>query len=453
MINVIFSGECPQCLLVNHDVVMQQNSIPFWECPECQLQILIEKENALIMRNRGKGYFENNLKSFDRNCILEETKKDSYPSGKLILDLAHLEKYIKNKVQPVAEFTYTKLIDSFVNYKYNNQPIDDYLRQSEYFKINFEDANIEKILIERDRKINQNPLYLHSRLYRFLNDLFKKYNTNDNSWLPEMGMSKIEYFLCTKHFPSYHSHLINANPILIKRNLKELIIDLIKIIYLNERIMLSPDTEDMKMILNEMKRTMTLAEFKKQLTEKMVSETNRPFICRDSPLDCTVFIVGINPATETSNFWDYWKNETGFNFDNWFNDYIDSRSKSKKIAAISPTRRNINLISENLLKNIKVLETNVFNVATKKEKDIMEEDKTSHVFDFLLDIIKPKLLLVHGKAAQKELSKKINYNENQLNYEIDGLPVMVLFIQHLSYQFSKEKAIKVSEKIQELLNN
>jgi hypothetical protein len=35
---------------------------------------------------------------------------------------------------------------------------------------------------------------------------------------------------------------------------------------------------------------------------------DRSFVCDGSPLDCTVFIVGCNPATDTrTEFWHYWR--------------------------------------------------------------------------------------------------------------------------------------------------
>lgn len=144
MTNTIFSGKCPQCQLLNDNVDMRQNNYPFWECPKCELQILVEDEKALILRNRGKGEFEYNLVKFNRECILAETDSHSYPNGKEIIDTVHLDKYLKNKVQQSEEFTITKLINSYVNYKFDNQPEDNYIKQSEHFKIDFDDSSIQK---------------------------------------------------------------------------------------------------------------------------------------------------------------------------------------------------------------------------------------------------------------------------------------------------------------------
>lgn len=253
MINLIFSGKCPQCQFKNNRIEMRQNEADFWECPDCQLQIIYEGENAAILPFRGRNNFKTNLKKFGMDCILEETNPDSHRNGILILDENHLKDYLKNNVESIEEFTLLKLIDTYVNYKYNNHSKNIYDKQSKYFKIDFEDISIEEDLIKRDKENNQNPLYAHSRLFRFLQIVLDKYYRIDNSWLPEMGMSPIEHYLCVKHFPYDELKLINSNPILVRQKLKELATDLIKIIYLNENILLSYDLEEMKKIKNEIK--------------------------------------------------------------------------------------------------------------------------------------------------------------------------------------------------------
>ncbi|OYU85465.1 MAG: hypothetical protein CFE24_01910 [Flavobacterium sp. BFFFF2] len=237
----------------NNEVEMRQNNIPFWECPNCELQIIIEKGNAVILRHRGEGDFKYNLLKFNLDCVLEETDSDGYSTGIEILDFEHLENYLETKVQHPKEFSFAKLIDNYVNYKFENQSKENYIIQSEHFKIDFEDNSIIEELIKRDRNRNQNQLYAHSRLYRFLQIILEKYYKIDNSWLPEMGMSKIEHYLCTKHFPSDERKKINSNPLFVKQSLKELIFDLIRIIYLDQKTLLSYDPIELQEIEKEMK--------------------------------------------------------------------------------------------------------------------------------------------------------------------------------------------------------
>ena len=253
MKSIIFSGQCPQCQMANNDVEMRQNNFPFWECPKCELQIIIEKGNAVILRHRGEGNFKYNLLKFNSDYVLGETDSDGYSNGIEILDFEHLENYLETKVQHPKEFSFAKLTDNYVNYKFENQSKENYIIQSEHFKIDFEDNSIEEELIKRDRNRNQNQMYAHSRLYRFLQIILEKYYNIDNSWLPEMGMSKIEHYLCTKHLPSDEREKINSNPLFVKQSLKELIFDLIRIIYLDEKILLSYDMAELLEINTEMK--------------------------------------------------------------------------------------------------------------------------------------------------------------------------------------------------------
>jgi Zn ribbon nucleic-acid-binding protein len=145
MKSIIFSGQCPQCQIADNNVEMRQNNIPFWECPKCELQIIIEKGNAVILRHRGEGNFEYNLLKFKLDCILEETDSHGYPNGIQILDFEHLENYLEKEVQKSKEFSLKKLIVIMLitNLKINQK------------KITLYNLNILKLILKTNRlKIN-----------------------------------------------------------------------------------------------------------------------------------------------------------------------------------------------------------------------------------------------------------------------------------------------------------
>jgi hypothetical protein len=251
MLSILFSGECPQCQLANQEIEMRQNKSDFWDCPECQLQIILEGDNAGLLTFRGKSDFKNSMKKFKLDLILEETNPDSYRNGTMIFDENHMKNFIQNNLDPVEEFTFLKLIDAYVNYKFNNFPKNEYDKQSKHFKIDFEDDTMVDKLRLRDKENNTNPMYAHWQLFDFLQIVLEKYYHNDNTNLPEIGMSKIEYYLSDKHF-SNDIKRINSNPVFIKQTLKDLIIDLIRIVFLNEIVILSGDLEELKKIKSEM---------------------------------------------------------------------------------------------------------------------------------------------------------------------------------------------------------
>lgn len=248
---VVFSGQCPECLLMGKSINMIKNMFPFWECPECHLQISIEEGNAIILRNRGTGDFKYDLSTFKNDFFLEKSDSNSHRNGKIIIDAEQLKKFIKTKVQPCEKFSHGKLIDSYVSYKYGNLSKEDYIVQSNHYNIDFDDTSIEDVLLGRDKQRNHSNLYAHFRLYRFLKIILDEFYKNCSFLFPVMGMSKIEHYLCIKHFPNDEKQKINSSPIFVKQAFRELAEDLIRIIYLDEKTLLSYDTEEIKKIENE----------------------------------------------------------------------------------------------------------------------------------------------------------------------------------------------------------
>lgn len=94
-------------------------------------------------------------------------------------------------------------------------------------------------------------------------------------------------------------------------------------------------------------------------------ECGRPLICEGSPLNCTIFIVGFNPATMMENdLWAYWSDGYGFRKSEWFKQYKEERLCKKKAsgrprATVSAKRRNIDWIIEGG-NGSHFLETNIY---------------------------------------------------------------------------------------------
>jgi len=57
--------------------------------------------------------------------------------------------------------------------------------------------------------------------------------------------------------------------------------------------------------------------------------TLRPFVCRGLPQTCDVFIVGINATTGT-DFWSFWNDTSGFDYENWEKAYLAERQKRER---------------------------------------------------------------------------------------------------------------------------
>lgn len=157
---------------------------------------------------------------------------------------------------------------------------------------------------------------------------------------------------------------------------------------------------------------MTLDAFERNLSALIGRPTEfRPFVCDGSPLDCAVFLVGLNPATSLdADFWEFWQTNRGFDKASWFRQYLAEREaqplkKGKKFRpAISPTRRNIEAFVE-CAGDVRVLETNIYSKASDDLKSLDLSSREISPFRFLVDAIRPKVIVVHGKPAVEAIAK------------------------------------------------
>lgn len=149
-----------------------------------------------------------------------------------------------------------------------------------------------------------------------------------------------------------------------------------------------------------------MAEFERQLEALIGRPTElRPFVCEGSPLECSVFIVGENPATPLSNdWWHYWAPGYGFRKSEWMQDYIAEREErplkpgKKRRQKVSSTRRTINWIVA-AAAPAKCLETNVVIEEAETPKYLQGRDAGLAVLDFLLRQIRPLVVIAHGDTA------------------------------------------------------
>lgn len=197
---------------------------------------------------------------------------------------------------------------------------------------------------------------------------------------------------------------------------------------------------------------MELEDFRIGLQNKLENQVNpRPFVCEGSPLECEVFIVGINPATTLKNdFWAFWSDDGGFNKTKWLEYYISERQlnanpEKRRPNRLSNTRQRIEWITESA-NPVKILETNLFAKATKKAKELTKADKENSVFYFLLETIKPKLIFIHGKKPKEYFEKHygLETNNDGIGYcSINGLKTKVIAKKHLAIGWSKDNTLKL----------
>jgi hypothetical protein len=209
----------------------------------------------------------------------------------------------------------------------------------------------------------------------------------------------------------------------------------------------------------------SLGDFKAAIEKKAAPQHYfRPFVCDGSPYDCKIFIVGFNPATEMCKpFWDFWKDESGFDRNMWFENYkLDRLSrplKSGKLRrlAVSSTRRNIDRIVSGA-SPIKVLETNIYTDPTSTQRDLPTRSKNTGVFCFLLFELNPSVILLHGNKSRESFEEEYDCRLKPGTFAkpskhlcaIGGNMVHIFTIPHLSRGCSLDAAEEIGINLQKL---
>lgn len=123
---------------------------------------------------------------------------------------------------------------------------------------------------------------------------------------------------------------------------------------------------------------------------------SRPFLCAGSPIGCDVAEVGVNPGTDTP-FWPYWNVESGCDKEGWLRDYLGRNGRYK------PTRDRIEVLARGLAP-LRLLELNLFHRYSRSEATLAREHRETALFDYLVQVAKPRLLLVHGDKPAMHLA-------------------------------------------------
>ena len=167
---------------------------------------------------------------------------------------------------------------------------------------------------------------------------------------------------------------------------------------------------------------MTLKEFRERLQLLMRSEFARPFTCDGSPLECRIFVVGLNSATrlENSFFTRYWCDSQGFDRSAFESDYQDVRTKRGVRPRIEAFVRGAHPLP--------CLETNIYSVPTKKASHLRPYDKDPSIIEFLLKEITPAGILIHSNEPIRYFQELVG----PFPIDSDG-PAQVELYGHLTH--------------------
>jgi hypothetical protein len=135
-----------------------------------------------------------------------------------------------------------------------------------------------------------------------------------------------------------------------------------------------------------------LTTFRERLQDLMTDPKSRPFVCDGSPLECSVFVVGFNPATEMDQpFWTYWSDSSGFDKSAFIRDYLVKRGLHEPKGVRARIERIVSQLPPGAC-----LETNICSKPTKTAAELRPGDRTTAIFDFLLGTIRPRVVYVHS---------------------------------------------------------
>lgn len=186
---------------------------------------------------------------------------------------------------------------------------------------------------------------------------------------------------------------------------------------------------------------LSIQKFEERLADIIGRPTRlRPFVCEGSPLACRVFIVGLNPASPMkSGFWDFWKADVGFDKAAWMEAYTAERA-SRPLKPGKSRRNKISrsrAIIEHILSELgltRCLETNIYAAATEEFSELPAHLRDTNAFDFLLEAIRPDVIIVHGIPAVEHIQRK-------------APQVTVLNVPHLSRGWRNEEARALGRKV------
>jgi hypothetical protein len=182
-----------------------------------------------------------------------------------------------------------------------------------------------------------------------------------------------------------------------------------------------------------------------QLRAHLEPLSERPFVCDGSPLDCRMFIVGFNPATDDVPIWPHW-GANGMDKAAWSRAYIARRRALKKRE--SPTRRAINKFVQST-RPLRILETNVFDKPSQSVAQLF--DRNPAAFTFLLEHIAPEIVLLHGDDAKEafanlanargwtvDLPKSVATTKSFSDGIVLGRPLKLAAIYHFSHKRNEQ---------------
>jgi hypothetical protein len=115
---------------------------------------------------------------------------------------------------------------------------------------------------------------------------------------------------------------------------------------------------------------------------------------------------------------------------------------------VSSTRQRVERIID-AAKPVRVLETNLYPRAMKEASDLAAEDRESEALTFMLQEIKPRVLVLHGKKVAEAFQARYRQplTDTLASMTIEGQRMIVCGVRHLSRGCSRSRATELGKAI------
>ena len=194
---------------------------------------------------------------------------------------------------------------------------------------------------------------------------------------------------------------------------------------------------------------MELSDFDTQLKRHLSNPNSLPFVCEGSPLKCRLFVVGTIGARRVEKpFIRFWDPSYGFRKERFL------REIDQLYGGMTRTRKRIEAIANSVGQQV-TLDTNIYLNPAPGTKILTAADKKTDTFEWLLQTIKPQVVLAYGKTAKSFFQDRGTiFTENSLipkAVKFNGLRFKLLTWTHLTYQTSNAKIEEIACALAEAL--
>jgi hypothetical protein len=134
---------------------------------------------------------------------------------------------------------------------------------------------------------------------------------------------------------------------------------------------------------------------------------DRPFVCDGLPENCSVIVIGKNPALKLGvDWWTFWDDDSGFDLQKFKSLFEEKRNASRKRLRLKTRKALDHLLDPLRAEGLGCLETNVFR--DEKGRGYKPINRNDDVLQTLLAELQQlpnfKAVIAHGKHAKEFMS-------------------------------------------------